>query len=55
MILISDPQVMQGYLSDPPRTAKALHNADGHRWCITGDKGFIDEDGFFDPDDPLPF
>ncbi|BBI48936.1 hypothetical protein HORIV_13570 [Vreelandella olivaria] len=46
MILISGPQIMQGYLNDPDRTAKALHESDGHRWYITGDKGFIDEDGF---------
>lgn len=46
MILISGPQIMQGYLNDPHRTAKALHVIDGHRWYITGDKGFIDEDGF---------
>ena len=46
MILISGPQIMQGYLNAPNRTAKALHVIDGHRWYITGDKGFIDEDGF---------
>ncbi|WGI26237.1 acyl-[ACP]--phospholipid O-acyltransferase [Halomonas alkaliantarctica] len=46
MILISGPQIMQGYLNDPDRTAKALHVIDGHHWYITGDKGFIDEDGF---------
>ncbi|CDG55459.1 conserved hypothetical protein [Halomonas sp. A3H3] len=46
MILISGPQIMQGYLNDPNRTAKALHVIDGHRWYITGDKGFLDEDGF---------
>ncbi|BBI59945.1 hypothetical protein HSBAA_12510 [Vreelandella sulfidaeris] len=46
MILISGPQIMQGYLNDPNCTAKALHEIGGHRWYITGDKGFIDEDGF---------
>lgn len=46
MILISDPQIMQGYLNDAKRTAKAILETDGHRWYITGDKGFIDEDGF---------
>lgn len=46
MVLINGPQVMQGYLGDPTRTAKALYAADGQRWYVTGDKGFLDEDGF---------
>ena len=46
MILISGPQVMQGYLNDPKRTAAAIKELDGQRWFVTGDKGFIDEDGF---------
>ena len=46
MILISGPQIMQGYLNDADRTAKALHVIDANRWYITGDKDFIDEDGF---------
>ncbi|BCB06944.1 acyl-[ACP]--phospholipid O-acyltransferase [Vreelandella venusta] len=46
MILISGPQVMQGYLNDPKRTATAIKELDGQRWFVTGDKGFIDEDGF---------
>ncbi|MGS2744418.1 acyl-[ACP]--phospholipid O-acyltransferase [Halomonas sp. LS-001] len=46
MILISGPQVMQGYLNDPERTAAAIKEFDGQRWFVTGDQGFIDEDGF---------
>ncbi|EHA15872.1 acyl-[ACP]--phospholipid O-acyltransferase [Halomonas sp. HAL1] len=46
MVLISGPQIMQGYLNEPQRTAQAIHEMDGQRWYITGDKGFIDEDGF---------
>lgn len=46
MILISGPQVMQGYLNDPQRTTAAIKELDGQRWYVTGDKGFIDEDGF---------
>ncbi|MGQ7286435.1 acyl-[ACP]--phospholipid O-acyltransferase [Vreelandella venusta] len=46
MILISGPQVMQGYLNNPKRTAAAIKELDGQRWFVTGDKGFIDEDGF---------
>lgn len=46
MILISGPQIMQDYLNDPQRTAQALREMDGQYWYVTGDKGFIDEDGF---------
>lgn len=46
MILISGPQVMLGYLNAPQRTASAIKKIDGHRWFVTGDRGFIDEDGF---------
>ncbi|MDR5873436.1 AMP-binding protein [Halomonas sp. CUBES01] len=37
---------MQGYLNDPEGTADAIKTLDGQRWYVTGDKGFIDEDGF---------
>ncbi|MGQ7260777.1 acyl-[ACP]--phospholipid O-acyltransferase [Vreelandella sp. V005] len=46
MVLISGPQIMQGYLNDHQRTAQVIHEMDGQRWYITGDKGAIDEDGF---------
>lgn len=46
MILISGPQVMQGYLNDAERTAKVVCNLNDQRWYITGDKGYLDEDGF---------
>ncbi|HAA46361.1 MAG: 2-acylglycerophosphoethanolamine acyltransferase [Halomonas sp. 54_146] len=46
LILISGPQVMQGYLNDAKRTAQALREIDGHYWFVTGDKGLIDKDGF---------
>lgn len=46
MILIGGCQVMEGYLKDPERTAQALFELDGKRWYRTGDKGFLDEDGF---------
>ncbi|MGY4877487.1 acyl-[ACP]--phospholipid O-acyltransferase [Vreelandella aquamarina] len=45
-ILISGPQVMQGYLNDPQRTEAAIKMLDGQRWFVSGDQGFIDEDGF---------
>lgn len=46
MVLIGGPQLMQGYLNDPERTAKAIREIDGERWYVTGDQGRLDEDGF---------
>lgn len=46
MILIGGCQVMVGYLKDPEKTAQALIEIDGKRWYRTGDKGYLDEDGF---------
>ncbi len=46
MILISGPQVMQGYLDDSARTESVLRELNGQRWYVTGDKGYLDDDGF---------
>jgi acyl-[acyl-carrier-protein]-phospholipid O-acyltransferase/long-chain-fatty-acid--[acyl-carrier-protein] ligase len=46
MILIGGPQVMVGYLNNAEKTASAIKEIDGMRWYVTGDKGYIDEDGF---------
>ena len=46
MILIGGCQVMQGYLKDPDRTASVIVNIGGIRYYRTGDKGFLDGDGF---------
>ncbi|TCI03656.1 acyl-[ACP]--phospholipid O-acyltransferase [Corallincola luteus] len=46
LILIGGAQVMKGYLNDPERTADAVVEIDGIRWYKTGDKGWLDEDGF---------
>jgi acyl-[acyl-carrier-protein]-phospholipid O-acyltransferase/long-chain-fatty-acid--[acyl-carrier-protein] ligase len=46
MILIGGPQVMQGYLENPEKTAEAIKTLDGTRWYVTGDKGALDEQGF---------
>ena len=46
MILIGGCQVMQGYLKDPDRTASVIVNIGGVRYYRTGDKGYLDEDGF---------
>lgn len=46
-ILISGPQVMQGYWNRPQDTAEALIDLNGRRWLRTGDLGYVDEDGYF--------
>ena len=46
MIIIGGNQVMQGYLNNPKKTAEVIREIEGQRWYITGDKGFIDRDGF---------
>jgi acetyl-CoA synthetase len=39
----SHPALFRGYLNDPARTANAYRG----EWYITGDKGRMDEDGYF--------
>ncbi len=46
MILIGGCQVMEGYLNDPERTKNAFVYIDGNKYYRTGDKGYIDSDGF---------
>lgn len=46
MILIGGCQVMKGYLKDPDRTQSVIVLKDGIRYYRTGDKGYLDEDGF---------
>jgi len=42
MLLITGPNVMQGYLGMPEQTAKVLRDG----WYVTGDIAFLDDDGF---------
>lgn len=42
-IIAKGPRVMSGYWKDPEKTAKAL-TSDG--WLHTGDKGYMDEEGY---------
>jgi len=46
MILIGGLQVMQGYLNNPEKTAEVIKEIDGSRWYVSGDKGWVDSDGF---------
>lgn len=46
MVLISGPQVMHGYLGNETLTGHVIRLLDGCRWYVTGDKGYLDEDGF---------
>lgn len=46
LILISGPQVMQGYLDNHERSREILFEDSGQRWYATGDKGYLDKDGF---------
>lgn len=46
LILVAGPQVMQGYLNEPEKTASAFVEIDARRWYNTGDKGRVDADGF---------
>lgn len=46
-IIVSAPQVMQGYWRNPKATEEAFIQLDGKRFLRTGDLGHIDEDGYF--------
>lgn len=45
-IIVSGPQVMQGYWGMPDATAKSLRVLDGKTWMYTGDIGAMDEEGY---------
>lgn len=44
-LCVCGPQVMKGYLGQPEETADTLKKWDGRTWLLTGDIGFMNEDG----------
>jgi acyl-CoA synthetase (AMP-forming)/AMP-acid ligase II len=50
VLLVSGPNVMQGYLNDQPRTDTVLRDG----WYNTGDRAVMDEDGFITITTPDP-
>ncbi|MFX1428303.1 MAG: AMP-binding protein, partial [Promethearchaeota archaeon] len=44
-LCVCGPQVMKGYLNQPDETADTLKNWDGRTWLLTGDIGFMNDDG----------
>jgi long-chain acyl-CoA synthetase len=44
-ICISGPQVMRGYLDNPTETKQTLKEYNNKIWLLTGDIGFMNEDG----------
>jgi acyl-[acyl-carrier-protein]-phospholipid O-acyltransferase / long-chain-fatty-acid--[acyl-carrier-protein] ligase len=49
MLMVKGPNVMQGYLGRPDKTADALHDG----WYTTGDIASVEEDGFLTITDRL--
>jgi len=46
MIAVGGPQVMKGYLNDPNKTNQVLVTDDTISWYLTGDKGYLDSEGY---------
>jgi len=44
-LIVAGPQVMVGYLNRPEDTADCIVEMDGKRWLLTGDIGYMDNDG----------
>ncbi|MFX1392772.1 MAG: AMP-binding protein [Promethearchaeota archaeon] len=44
-ICVCGPQVMKEYLGQPEETAETIKEWDGRKWLLTGDIGFMNEDG----------
>ncbi|WP_419774487.1 acyl-[ACP]--phospholipid O-acyltransferase [Halarcobacter sp.] len=46
MVLISGVQVMKGYLKNKKKTKEVIVKLEGRKYYLTGDKGYLDKDGF---------
>lgn len=46
LILIGGHQIMVGYLNDEEKTNEVIVESNGIRWYKSGDKGYLDADGF---------
>jgi fatty-acyl-CoA synthase len=46
-IIVSGPQIFQGYWKQPEASAQAFITHDGKRFFRTGDLGYYDEEGYF--------
>ncbi|MFX1378854.1 MAG: AMP-binding protein [Promethearchaeota archaeon] len=44
-ICVTGPQIMLEYLNEPEETAQAIFEYEGKKWLLTGDIGFMNEDG----------
>lgn len=46
IIVVSGPTMMNGYLKDPKATNETILKKKNKKWIMTGDLGFIDENGY---------
>jgi len=46
-LAVHGPQVMKGYWNKPDETENVMREIDGRRFFLTGDIGYMDEEGFF--------
>jgi acyl-[acyl-carrier-protein]-phospholipid O-acyltransferase/long-chain-fatty-acid--[acyl-carrier-protein] ligase len=46
LLIVSGPNVMNGYLNNEEKTKEVLMELDDKTWYKTGDKGHLDSDGF---------
>jgi len=46
-LAVHGPQVMKGYWNKPQETETVMREIDGRRFFLTGDIGYMDEEGYF--------